>query len=276
MFSPILTSIFSKEGVKKSIVIHLKDKIDEKTFNDTLVKIGLNLISIEIKNSKKSNTYNFFKFEDEIDITDIAPVNIMWLDAEKSSININFQTVSGVFREIGGGLTKGYFGTIFNTLKKANMENLGDELEKQLTHKQFIGSLKEILFREKILDEVYDKSEEYKKHLKKYEAKTDDIIEKIEEEKKEEKNENRGGFASSISQSINQSISLIGSSSSIGQPQEDTTLYDLFIIKHFIKFVMDKYKQENISSEDNSSNENIENTEETKNISNNPFINDGE
>lgn len=271
MFPPnLLMSIFSKEGVKKSIVIHLKDKIDEKTFNDTLVKIGLNLISIEIKNSKKSNTYNFFKFEDEIDITDIAPVNIMWLDAEKSSININFQTVSGVFREIGGGLTKGYFGTIFNTLKKANMENLGDELEKQLTHKQFIGSLKEILFREKILDEVYDKSEEYKKHLKKYEAKTDDIIEKIEEEK-EEKNENRGGFASSISQSISQ----IGSSS-IGQPQEDTTPYDLFIIKHFIKFVMDKYKQENISTEDNSSNENIENTEETKNISNNPFINDGE
>ncbi len=255
MFSPtLLTSIFSKEGVKKSIVINLKDKIDEKAFNDTLVKIGLNLISIEIKNSDKSDTYNFFKFEEEINITDIAPVNIMWLDAEKSSININFQTVSGVFREIGGGLTKGYFGSIFNTMKKANMENLGNELEKQLTHKYFIGCLKEILFREKILDEVYDKSEEYKKHLKKYEAKTDDIIEKIEEEK----NENRGSIGS------------------LNQPQEDTTPYDLFIIKHFIKFVMDKYKQENISSEDNSSNKNIENTEETKNISNNPFINDGE
>ncbi|WP_432633140.1 hypothetical protein [Brachyspira sp.] len=257
MFSPILTSIFSKEGVKKSIVINLKDKIDEKTFNDTLVKIGLNLISIEIKNSDKSDTYNFFKFEEEINITDIAPVNIMWLDAKNSCININIQTVSGIFREIGGGLTKGYFGSIFNTMKKANMENLGNELEKQLTHKDFIGSLKEILFREKILDEVYDKSEEYKKNIEKYEANTDDIIEKIEEEK-EEKNENRGSIGS------------------LSQPQEDTAPYDLFIIKHFIKFVMDKYKQENISSEDNSTNENIENTEDTKNISNNPFINDGE
>ena len=40
---------------------------------------------------------------------------------------------------------------------------------------------KKILFREKILDEVYDKSEEYKNNLEKYEANTDDIIEKIEE-----------------------------------------------------------------------------------------------
>ena len=41
--------------------------------------------------------------------------------------------------------------------------------------------MKKILFREKILDEVYDKSEEYKNNLEKYEANTDDIIEKIEE-----------------------------------------------------------------------------------------------
>ena len=43
-----------------------------------------------------------------------------------------------------------------------------------------------------------------------------------------------------------------------------------------IKYVMDKYKQENHSSEDNSTNENIENNEDTKNISNNPFLNDGD
>ena len=44
-----------------------------------------------------------------------------------------------------------------------------------------IANMKKILFREKILDEVYDKSEEYKNNLEKYEANTDDIIEKIEE-----------------------------------------------------------------------------------------------
>lgn len=201
MIAPILAAanIFSKKEVKKSIVIQLKDKIDEKVFNDILVKEGLTKISIEIKNSEKSNIYNFFTFEDEVDITDIAPVNIMWLDAENSCININL----GVFRGIFGGLTVG---------------------------------MKRILFREKILDEVYDKSGEYENSQSKYEANTDDIIEKIE---------CRGNI----------------------EP------YNLFIIKHFIKFVMDKYKEENISSEDNSANEN---NEDNKNITTNPFITSGE
>ena len=49
--------------------------------------------------------------------------------------------------------------------------------------------------------------------------------------------------------------------------------YHLFIIKHFIKYVIDKYKEENISSEDNSANEN---NEDNKNITTNPFITNGE
>lgn len=173
MIAPILAAanIFSKKEVKKSIVIQLKDKIDEKVFSDILVKEGLTKISIEIKNSEKSNIYNFFTFEDEVDITDIAPVNIMWLDAENSCININL----GVFRGIFGGLTVG---------------------------------MKRILFREKILDEVYDKSGEYENSQSKYEANTDDIIEKIDY--------NMGA-----------------------RPHEQA-----FIIKHFIKFVIDKYKEE--------------------------------
>ena len=173
MIAPILAAanIFSKKEVKKSIVIQLKDKIDEKVFNDILVKEGLTKISIEIKNSEKSNIYNFFTFEDEVDITDIAPVNIMWLDAENSCININL----GVFRGIFGGLTVG---------------------------------MKRILLREKILDEVYDKSGEYENSQSKYEANTDDIIEKIDY--------NMGS-----------------------RPHEQA-----FIIKHFIKYIMDKYKKE--------------------------------
>ena len=202
MIAPILAAanIFSKKEVKKSIVIQLKDKIDEKVFSDILVKEGLTKISIEIKNSEKSNIYNFFTFEDEVYITDIAPVNIMWLDAENSCININL----GVFRGIFGGLTVG---------------------------------MKRILFREKILDEVYDKSGEYENSQSKYEANTDDIIEKIDY--------NMGS-----------------------RPHEQA-----FIIKHFIKYIMDKYKEENISSEDNSANEN---NEDNKNITTNPFITNGE
>ena len=227
--------LFENEGIKPSIVIQLKDKIDEKVFSDILIKEGLTKISIEMKNSEKDDIYNFFKFENEINTTDIAPVNMIGLDAKNSCLYINIQTASGVLREIGGGLTKGYFGSIPNNLKKANIENLGDIVEGTIINKQFIASIKEILFREKILDEVYDKSEEYKNNPKKYEANTHNIIEKIEE--------------------------------------KNTEPYNLFIIKHFIKYIMDKYKEENHSSEDNSTKENIE---DTKNISNNPFLNDGE
>ena len=221
------------EEIKPSIVIQLKDKIDEKVFSDILIKEGLTKISIEMKNSEKDDIYNFFKFENEINTTDIAPVNMIGLEAKNSYLYINIQTASGVLRELGGGLTKGYFGSIPNNLKKANIENLGDIVEGTIINKQFIASLKEILFREKILDEVYDKSEEYKNNLEKYEANTGDIIEKIEE--------------------------------------KNTEPYNLFIIKHFIKYIMDKYKEENHSSEDNSTKENIE---DTKNISKNPFIED--
>lgn len=43
MIAPILAAanIFSKKEVKKSIVIQLKDKIDENILTNTLIKIGL-------------------------------------------------------------------------------------------------------------------------------------------------------------------------------------------------------------------------------------------
>ena len=81
-----------------------------------------------------------------------------------------------------------------------------------------------------------DKTKEYENNYQQYEANTDNIIEKIE-------------------------------------CRENIEPYNLFIIKHFIKFVMDKYKEENISSEDNSANEN---NEDNKNITSNPFITNGE
>ena len=59
-----------------------------------------------------------------------------------------------------------------------------------------------------------------------------------------------------------------------GYEEIEVEPYDLFIIKHFIKYVIDKYKkEENISSEDNSANEN---NEDNKNITTNPFITNGE
>ena len=221
------------EEIKPSIVIQLKDKIDEKVFSDILVKEGLTSISMEIKNSEKSNVYNLFKFGDKVNLININNYyNTMGLDAENSCIyitkiiSLKELSESTLGKSIGGILANSY---MFNNANKKSNNVIKDILEE----KDFIESVKEILFREKILDKVYDKSKEYKKNPKKYEANTDDIIEKIEE--------------------------------------ENTEPYNLFIIKHFIKYVIDKYKQENHSSEDNSTKENIE---DTKNISKNPFIED--
>ena len=210
--------LFENEGITPYIVIHLKDKIDEKVFNDILIKEGL--ISIEMKNSENSEIYYKFSLNDNSQKTlskDFFIGSNIKLDAEKSSI-----CIYGYYINYG----------------KYNEENI-------------ISGMKKILFKEKILDEVYDKSEEYKNNLEKYEADTDDIIERIENGKAK-------------------SLSFMGI-------QDDREIeiepYNLFIIKHFIKFVIDKYKEENISSEDNSANEN---NEDNKNITTNPFITNGE
>ena len=94
-----------------------------------------------------------------------------------------------------------------------------------------IENMKKILFREKILDEVYDKSEEYENNIKKYEANTDDIIDRIEKGKVK--------AYSSMMQP------LLGDKSPIPAKEKEIEIkpYHLFIIKHFIKYVMDKYKQ---------------------------------
>lgn len=235
----------------RTMKIYLKNKIDEKVLNDTLTKIGL--ISIEIKN-------DYFK-----SLLDRGGIFSLIADAANIAANI-VANAANIVDDIVDDTAKTtvsppsgelYFSSRtyykFSLVDKISLSTIKDDFfigshirldaEESCIYicdynGNIISGMKEILFREKILDKVYDKAEEYKNNLEKYEANTDDIIEKIEEKNSEP--------------------------------------YNLFIIKHFIKFVMDKYKQENILSEDNSSNENIENTEEAKNISNNPFINDGE
>ena len=235
----------------RTMKIYLKNKIDEKVLNDTLTKIGL--ISIEIKNDYfKSLLDRGGIFSLIADAANIA-ANIV-ANAANIVDDIVDDTAQTTVSPPSGEL---YFSSRtyykFSLVDKISLSTIKDDFfigshirldaEESCIYicdynGNIISGMKEILFKEKILDKVYDKAEEYKNNLEKYEANTDDIIEKIEEKNSEP--------------------------------------YNLFIIKHFIKFVMDKYKQENISSEDNSSNENIENTEEAKNISNNPFINDGE
>ncbi|TXJ54975.1 hypothetical protein EPJ67_12040 [Brachyspira aalborgi] len=194
--------------LKPSTSIFLKEKIDENILTNTLIKIGLVSKKIEKRYFKDNNIIldieNYFCFSYSGD-NDTAKITI---DKENSCIGINYKEL---------------FAFDFDNEDKDN-EN------------KFILEIKEILFKDKILDEVYDKSEEYKNNIEKYEANTDDIIERIEK-------------------------------------RREVRPYNLFIIKHFIKYVIDKYKEENISSEDNSANEN---NEDNKNITTNPFITNGE
>ena len=192
--------------LKPSTSIFLKEKIDENILTNTLIKIGLVSKKIEKRYFKDNNIIldieNYFCFSYSGD-NDTAKITI---DKENSYIGINYKELFA-----------------FDNEDKDN-EN------------KFILEIKEILFKEKILNEELDKTKEYENNYQQYEANTDDIIEKIE-------------------------------------CRENIEPYNLFIIKHFIKFVMDKYKEENISSEDNSANEN---NEDNKNITTNPFITNGE
>ena len=164
--------------LKPSTSIFLKEKIDENILTNTLIKIGLVSKKIEKRYFKDNNIIldieNYFCFS-HFGNNDKAK---MMIDKENSCIEINFKELF------------------------VDMDDNKDNENK------FILEIKEILFKEKILDEVLDKSEEYKNNTEKYEANTDDIIEKIE--------------------------------------GENIEPYNLFIIKHFIKFVMDKYKEEKL------------------------------
>ena len=204
---------------KPSISIFLKEKIDENILTNTLIKIGLISKKIEKRYLKDNDiildieNYFCFSYSGDNDTTKIT------IDKENSCIGINYKELFA-----------------FDNEDKDN-EN------------KFILEIKEILFKEKILNEELDKTKEYENNYQQYEANTDDIIERIE----------KGKMISNI---INR-----------GYEEIEVEPYNLFIIKHFIKYVIDKYKEENISSEDNSANEN---NEDNKNITTNPFITNGE
>ena len=178
------------------ISIFLKEKIDENILTNTLIKIGLASKKIEKRYLEDNDIIlyieNYFCFSYFGD-NDTAKITI---DKENSCIEINCE------------------GLIKSAIFLGDLDDNGDNENK------FILEIKEILFKEKILDEVLDKSEEYQNNSEKYEANTDDIIERIEK-------------------SENKIISNI-------LTRDDVEPYNLFIIKHFIKFIMDKYKEEKL------------------------------
>lgn len=148
------------------ITIYFKEEIDAEILNNALIKIGLTSLSIKIENLENYQNDYYLAFNNKISIDTINSHYFIKIDDKNSCIYIN-----------------------------SNIKNI-----------DIYSKIKEILFKEKILNEIYDKANEYKDNYKLYEANTNNIIEKIEAKK-------------------------------LGQ-------YNLFIIKHFIKYIMDKYKKE--------------------------------
>ena len=219
------------------ISIFLKEKIDENILANTLIRIGLIEKRIEKRYFQDNNIIirndNYFYFSS---CEDLAKIRI---DAKNSCIKIYVE--------------------LSETVEPTNNK---DKSSSDLDNEnKFIFKIKKILFKEKILNEEYDKSEEYKNNIEKYEANIDNIIERIEEEKKrffemlllpEKKPEKK--------ETVNETEE--------EKEEKNPEPYNLFIIKHFIKFVMDKYKEEATANEDNSA------KEDTKDTINNPFIAD--
>ena len=169
---------FLEKLFKPSISIFLKEKIDKNILTNTLIKIGLVSKKIEKRYFKDNDIIldieNYFCFSYSGD-NDTAKITI---DKKNSCIGINYKELFA-----------------FDNEDKEN---------------KFFLKIKEILFKEKILNEELDKTKEYENNYQQYEANTDDIIEKLE------------------------------------CREENIEPYNLFITKHFIKYVMDKYKQEKL------------------------------
>lgn len=171
----------------EKVVIHLLEKIDEKIFNNTLMKLGF--ISIKIENSEISGKYYYLKLVYEFERGEKITNSSIKLDAENSCIYIcNTSYVFGGNDDIFGGI-------------------------------------EELLLDNKIIDrdEIYTKSGSRRTNHKIHDIEVSDIIREIE-------------FGYEFN-----SWNLAASGKEI-------------ITKHFIKFLMDKYKEELSLSENNSKN----------------------
>ena len=174
----------------KNVVIHLLEKVDEKIFDNTLMKLGFN--SIEIANSEISEKYYYLKLVYEFERGEKITNSSIKLDAENSCIYIDD--------------TSTYRVDIFGEIEKLLLEN-------------------KIIDRE----EIYTKSGSLMANHKIHDIDVSDIIKEIEFGSRVESGYYRGvnGFTNGAKE---------------------------ILTKHFVKFLMDKYKEELALSENNSKN----------------------
>ena len=171
----------------KNVVIHLLEKVDEKIFDNTLMKLGFN--SIEIANSEISEKYYYLKLVYEFERGEKITNSSIKLDAENSCIYIDD--------------TSTYRVDIFGEIEKLLLEN-------------------KIIDRE----EIYTKSGSLMANHKIHDIDVSDIIKEIE-------------FGSRVKSGYRGDNGFTNGAKEI-------------LTKHFVKFLMDKYKEELSLSENNS------------------------
>lgn len=191
----LLDNIFHPEKYydlpfNKNVVIHLLEKMDEKIFNNTLMKLGF--ISIKIENSEISGKYYYLKLVYEFERGEKITNSSIKLDTENSCIYIDD--------------TFTYSVDIFGEIEKLLLDN-------------------KIIDR----DEIYTKSGSRRNNHKIHDIEVSDIIKEIE-------------FGNEVQSAYRGNNGITNNAKEI-------------LTKHFIKFLMDKYKEELSLSENNSKNE---------------------
>lgn len=221
-----MNSIFFNEiEDSKCIKIYLHEKIDEKVINDTLIKLGL--ISLEFTNSKGSEKYYYFELEGErsyaASINYIITWNYIKVDVENSCICINYPKDYNYISNYKSNI-------LYKILSLLIKENIITKKSANVINANNIGNIfGGIANITDNLNNVINAMDSIQ--LKEYEMPKQSVEDIIKEIKLGEK----------IGKELHYHGRWIGKTK--------------ILIENFIKFLMDKYKEELALNENNTKNE---------------------
>lgn len=218
-----MNSIFFNEiEDAKCIKIYLRKKINEKALNDTLIKLGLT--SLEFANSKGSEKYYYFELEEErsyaASINYVITWNYIKVDVENSCICINYPKYYNYISNHKSNI-------LFKILNLLIRENIITKKSDNIINTNNIGNISNstslIANMANFINSAIESYEIPKQNV-------EDIIEKIK-----------------LGKDIGNELHYHGRWMGTGTTKN--------LIENFIKFLMDKYKEELSLSENNSKNE---------------------
>ena len=218
---------FNKIEDAKCIKIYLHEKIDEKVINDTLIKLGLT--SLEFANSKGSEKYYYFELEEGRFYAGSMNYVITWnyikVDVENSCICINYPKDYNYISNYKSNI-------LYKILSLLIKENIITKKSDNIINANNIGGIfSELLNITNNLNNVINAMDSIQ--LKEYEMPKQSVEDIIKEIKLGEK--------------IGKELHCHGRW--IGETK--------ILIENFIKFLMDKYKEELALNENNTKKEEV-------------------